>query len=132
MGEEFAEYKPKTPEQNKIDWTLLGNDTNKGLHDYYQSLIFLRKNNHALFTENIEFFYENPDDRVLAYTRWNDEGSRVVVIANLSGNFLKDYTIPHVPADGTWHEWVSNYDVEVSGNTLVLDLPEHEAKVLML
>jgi 1,4-alpha-glucan branching enzyme len=132
MGEEFAEYKPKTPEQNKIDWTLLGNDKNKGLHDYYQSLIFLRKNNHALFTENIEFFYEQADDRVLAYTRWNDEGSRVVVIANLSGNFLKDYTIPHIPADGTWHEWVSDYDVEVSGNTLVLDLPEYEAKVLVL
>jgi 1,4-alpha-glucan branching enzyme len=132
MGEEFAEYKPKTPEQNKIDWTLLGNDTNKGLHDYYQSLIFLRKNNHALFTENIEFFYENLDDRVLAYTRWNDKGSRVVVIANLSGNFLKDYTIPHIPADGTWHEWVSDYNVEVSGNTLVLDLPEYEAKVLVL
>jgi 1,4-alpha-glucan branching enzyme len=132
MGEEFAEYKPKTPEQNKIDWTLLGNDKNKGLHDYYQSLIFLRKNNHALFTENIEFFYEQADDRVLAYTRWNDEGSRVVVIANLSGNFLKDYTIPHIPADGTWHEWVSDYNVEVSGNTLVLDLPEYEAKVLVL
>jgi 1,4-alpha-glucan branching enzyme len=132
MGEEFAEYKPKSPEQNKIDWTLLGNDRNKGLHDYYQSLIFLRKNNHALYTENIEFFYEHPDDRVLAYTRWNDEGSRIVVIANLSGNFLKDYTIPHIPADGIWHEWVSNYDVEVSGNTLVIDLPEYEAKVLVL
>jgi 1,4-alpha-glucan branching enzyme len=132
MGEEFAEYKPKTPEQNKIDWTLLGNDRNKGLHDYYQSLVFLRKNNHALYTENIEFFYDHPDDRVLAYTRWNDEGSRVVVVVNLSGNFLKDYTVPHIPADGTWHEWVSNFDVEVSGNTLVIDLPEYEAKVLVL
>jgi hypothetical protein len=58
-------------------------------------------------------------DQVLAYTRWNDEGSRVVVVANLSGNFLKDYTIPHVPADGTWHEWSSDYDIEISGNTLV-------------
>ncbi len=132
MGEEFAEYKAKTPEQSKIDWTLLENDKNMGLHDYYRGLIFLRKNNHALYTENIEFFHEQADDRVLAYTRWNDEGSRVVVIANLSGNYLKDYTIPHIPADGTWHEWSGNYDVEVSGNTLVLDLPEYEAKVLVL
>jgi 1,4-alpha-glucan branching enzyme len=132
MGEEFAEYKAKSPEQNKIDWTLLGNDKNMSLHDYYKGLIFLRKNNHALYTENIEFFYEHPDDRVLAYTRWNDEGSRVVVVANLSGNFLKDYTIPHIPADGTWHEWASDYDIEVSGNTLVIDLPEYEAKVLVL
>jgi 1,4-alpha-glucan branching enzyme len=132
MGEEFAEYKPKTPEQNKIDWTLLENDKNRSLNDYYRGLIFLRKNNHALYTENIEFFHEQADDRVLAYTRWNDEGSRVVVIANLSGNYLKDYTIPHMPADGTWHEWGGNYDVEVSDNTLVIDLPEYEAKVLVL
>jgi 1,4-alpha-glucan branching enzyme len=132
MGEEFAEYKPKAPEQNKIDWTLLENDKNRSLHDYYRGLIFLRKNNHALYTENIEFFHEQADDRVLAYTRWNDEGSRVVVIANLSGNYLKDYTIPHMPADGTWHEWGGNYDVEVSNNTLVIDLPEYEAKVLVL
>ena len=132
MGEEFAEYKPKTPEQNKIDWTLLENDKNRSLHDYYRGLIFLRKNNHALYTENIEFFYEQADDRVLAYTRWNDEGSRIVVIANLSGNYLKDYTIPHMPDDGTWHEWGGDYDVEVSDNTLVIDLPEYEAKVLVL
>jgi 1,4-alpha-glucan branching enzyme len=132
MGEEFAEYKPKTPEQNKVDWTLLENDKNKSLNDYYRGLIFLRKNNHALYTENIEFFHEQADDRVLAYTRWNDEGSRVVVIANLSGNYLKDYAIPHMPADGTWHEWGGNYDVEVSDNTLVIDLPEYEAKVLVL
>jgi 1,4-alpha-glucan branching enzyme len=132
MGEEFAEYKPKTPEQNKIDWTLLENDKNRSLNDYYRGLIFLRKNNHALYTENIEFFHEQADDRVLAYTRWNDEGSRVVVIANLSGNYLKDYTIPHMPADGAWHEWGGNYDVEVSDNTLVIDLPEYEAKVLVL
>ena len=132
MGEEFAEYKPKSPEQNKIDWTLLGNDKNMSLHDYYRGLIFLRKNNHALYTENIEFFYEQADDRVLAYTRWNEEGSRVVVVANLSGNFLKDYTIPHIPADGTWHEWASDYDIEVSGSTLIIDLPEYEAKVLVL
>jgi len=132
MGEEFAEYKTKSLEQNKIDWTLLGNDKNMSLHDYYKGLIFLRKNNHALYTENIEFFYEQADDRVLAYTRWNDEGSRVVVVANLSGNFLKDYTIPHIPADGIWHEWSSDYDVEISSNTLVIDLPEYEAKVLVL
>ena len=132
MGEEFAEYKTKSLEQNKIDWTLLGNDKNMSLHDYYRGLIFLRKNNHALYTENIEFFYEQADDRVLAYTRWNDEGSRVVVVANLSGNFLKDYTIPHIPADGIWHEWSSDYDVEISSNTLVIDLPEYEAKVLVL
>ncbi len=131
MGEEFAEYKPKTPESSKIDWTLLNYDNNQSLHDYYRGLIFLRKHNHALYTENIQFFYENAEDRVLAYTRWNGEGSRVVVVANLSGNFLKDYAIPHIPSDGTWHEWGYDYDLEVANQTLITDLPEYEAKVLV-
>ena len=115
MGEEFGEYKPKTPESSKIEWVLLGNDLNLGLFNYYKGLIALRKTNRALYTENIDFFHENPEAKVLAYTRWNDQGARVVVVANFSENFLAGYHVPNFPTDGKWHEWTSNYDVE-SGN----------------
>lgn len=131
MGEEFGEYKPKTPESAKIDWTLLGNDLNRGLFEYYKGLTTLRKNNHALYTENIDFFHENPEAKVLAYTRWNDEGSRVVVVANLSENFLGEYQVPNFPQAGTWHEWTGNYDVEVGEDGIVTDLGPHEAKVFV-
>ncbi|MBD2089141.1 alpha amylase C-terminal domain-containing protein [Microcoleus sp. FACHB-1515] len=131
MGEEFGEYKHKTIEQSKIDWTLLKNDLNQNLHDYYKGLINLRKSNHALYTENVEFFHENPDAKVIAYTRWNDEGSRVVVVANFSDQYLAGYTIPNFPADGVWHEWTGNYDVEAQGSSLMIDLPEYEAKVFV-
>jgi len=131
MGEEFGEYKYKTIEQAKIEWTLLANELNSGLFAYYKGLIYLRKSNQALYTENIEFFHEDPDAKVLAYTRWNDEGSRVVVVANFSENYLGGYSVPHFPANGTWHEWTGDYDVESGEDNIMIDLPEYEAKVFV-
>ncbi|MCW5315657.1 alpha-amylase [Nostoc sp. KVJ3] len=131
MGEEFGEYKPKQPESAKIDWTLLGNDLNRSLFESYKGLTNLRKNNHALYTENIDFIHENPEAKVLAYTRWNDEGSRVVVIANFSENFLAGYHVPNFPSAGTWHEWTGNYDVESGDDGIITDLGPYEAKVLV-
>ncbi len=129
MGNEFGEYNPE--EEIKIDWTLLENDLNKNLLGYYQGLIALRKENHALRTDNIDFFYEDAESKVLAYTRWNDEGSRVAVVVNFSDNFLKDYTIDHFPQSGTWHEWTNNYDVEAKEEKLTIDIGEFEAKVFV-
>lgn len=131
MGEEFGEYKYKTIDPAKIDWTLLQHDLNKGLFEYYKGLIALRKTNPALYTNNIEFFYEDPDAKVFAYTRWNDEGSRVVVVVNFSDQYLADYEVTNFPADGNWHEWTSNYDVEVNNGTLTINIGEYEAQVFV-
>ena len=131
MGEEFGEYKPKTIEAAKIDWKLLNNNLNRSLFEYYKGLINLRKSNQALYTENIEFFYEDSEAKVLAYTRWNDEGSRVVVIANFSDNFLGEYQISNFPQAGTWHEWTGDYDVNAGDDGIKIDLGEYEAKVLV-
>ena len=131
MGEEFGEYKPKTIESAKINWSLLRNDTNRGLFEYYKGLIALRKNNHALYTANIDFFHEDHESKVLAYTRWNDQGSRIVVIANLSDNYLAGYQIAHFPANGTWHEWTGNYDIKAGDDNILIDLAGYEAKVFV-
>ncbi|WP_041619749.1 alpha-amylase family glycosyl hydrolase [Stanieria cyanosphaera] len=131
MGEEFGDYHPLSQESNKIDWNLLKNDLNSGLQAYYKGLINLRKHNYALYTENIEFFYEDPEAKVFAYTRWNDEGSRVVVVANFSDQYLAGYTIPNFPDNGTWHEWTGDYDIEAGENQIMIDLPEYEAKVFV-
>lgn len=131
MGEEFGEYKPKTEDSAKIEWALLGNDLNRSLFEYYKGLTTLRKSNHALYTENIDFFHENPAAKVLAYSRWNDEGSRVVVVLNFSENFLAGYQIPNFPAAGTWHEWTGNYNIESTADGMMVDLGEYEAKVFV-
>jgi 1,4-alpha-glucan branching enzyme len=131
MGEEFGEYKSKTIEPSKIDWALLENDENRNLFEYYKSLIHLRKTNQALYTSNIDFFHEDEEGQVLAYCRWNDEGSRVVVVANFSDQYRAGYTVPNFPANGTWHEWIGDYDVEAGDENIMIDLPEFEAKVLV-
>ncbi|MEA5551457.1 alpha-amylase family glycosyl hydrolase [Anabaena cylindrica UHCC 0172] len=131
MGEEFGEYKPKQISSAKIDWNLLGNDLNRSLFDYYKGLINLRQNNHALHTENIDFIHENPETKVLAYSRWNEEGSRVVVAANFSENFLAGYEITNFPADGKWHEWTGDYDIAAGENSIMTDLGPYEAKVFV-
>jgi 1,4-alpha-glucan branching enzyme len=131
MGEEFGEYKYKTPESSKIDWKLMSNDLNSSLFAYYKGLIGLRKNNHALYAENIDFFHENAETKVFAYTRWNDQGSRIVVVANFSDNFLAGYHIPNFPANGKWHEWTGNYDIESGDDGIMTDLGSYEAKVFV-
>lgn len=131
MGEEFGEYHPQSTESQKIEWNLLENDLNRGLFEYYKGLIHLRKQNQALYTENIEFFYEDSKSKVLAYTRWNDEGSRVVVVANFSDQYLAGYQVAHFPENGTWHEWTGDYDIESGDNNILIDLPEYEAKVFV-
>lgn len=131
MGEEFGEYKPLKPESSKLDWMLLKNEESQGLFDYYKGLIRLRKENHALYTDNIDFFYEDPESKVLGYIRWNDEGSQLIIIANFSDNFLEGYAVSPIPESGMWHEWTRDYDVEVVDGKLELDLGEYEAKVLV-
>jgi len=131
MGEEFGEYKPKTIDPAKLDWSLLNNDENASLLEFIRGLTALRKQTHALFTNNINFFHDDPDNQVLAYIRWNSEGSQVAVLANCSSHYLADYTVKNFPQDGIWHEWTHNYDITVEGTELTLDLPEYEAKVLV-
>lgn len=134
MGQEFGEHKRKSEtvtQPKKIAWPLLERDLNRGMFEYYKSLIALRKQNPALQGQNIEFFHENPDAKVLAYVRWNDEGSRVVVVANLSDKSLAGYKVPNFPAPGIWRDWIGNKDIEAGEDGLIVDLPEYEAKVLV-
>jgi 1,4-alpha-glucan branching enzyme len=131
MGTEFGMATEKTIEQNKLPWALLESDRNRGLFEYWKGLISLRRQNDALKGETFEFLHENPKAGVLAYGRWNDEGSRVVVVANLSSTYHGGYTVEGMPENGTWKEWTSDYDVEILDHKLTLDLPEFEAKVLV-
>ncbi|NEQ22983.1 MAG: alpha-amylase, partial [Microcoleus sp. SIO2G3] len=135
MGEEFGEHKRKSEtvtQPKKIAWPLLERDLNRDLFEYYKKLIALRKQNLALSSDNIEFFHENLEAKVLAYVRWNEQGSRVVVVANFSDNVLSGYKIPNFPTAGVWHECMRNYDVEARDHELVLDLPEYEGQILIL
>lgn len=129
MGSEIGEY--SNYQDNPIDWTFLENDLNQNLLGYYKGLIHLRKTNPALRTNNLDFFYEDPEAKVVAFTRWNDEGDRAIVVANFSDQFLGDYNVPNFPTSGTWHEWTLDYQVEVHDNQLVFDLGPWEAQIFL-
>jgi 1,4-alpha-glucan branching enzyme len=134
MGEEFGEHKRKSEtvtQPKKIAWPLLEREMNRDLFEYYKGLISLRKQHAALQSDNIEFFHENPEAKVLAYVRWNDAGDRVVVVANFSDQTLAGYRVPNFPTGGRWQEWQTNSLFEIAQDSAVIDLPEFEAKVLV-
>jgi 1,4-alpha-glucan branching enzyme len=131
MGEEFGEFKPKTIDENKIDWQLLGNPQNRELFNYYKSLIALRLQHPALQGDGLSFIHEDIDNQVLAYSRWAESGEKLLVVLNLSGAALHDYHIFNVPEDGNWQEWNEAFQVEASGNQFSLDLPERQARIFI-
>ncbi|MEH2144876.1 alpha-amylase family glycosyl hydrolase [Nostoc sp.] len=134
MGEEFGEYQLKSEDvtkPQKINWSLLSGDQNRDLFKYYQKLIALRKQNFALQSDNIKFFYENTDDKVLAYTRWDEQNSRVVVVANFSDQNLTKYQIPNFPTAEYWQDWFLKREVEVGKDGLITDLPSYTAKIFV-
>ncbi|MBD2464569.1 alpha amylase C-terminal domain-containing protein [Oscillatoria sp. FACHB-1407] len=134
MGDEFGEYTAKTEttlESNKLQWNLLKQAPNQDLHNFYKRLIALRHHCSALRSDNIEFFHDNPGDRVFAYVRWNDDGSRAVVVANFSDQDFTQYTVPNFPDHSRWYDWLSDRQVEAQDNCLVTELGAYEAKVFV-
>lgn len=134
MGEEFGEQKRKSKtvtQPKKIAWPLLEKEQNHDLFEYYKKLIALRKQNSALQSDNIEFFHENLEEKVLGYIRFDQEDSRVVVIANFSEQNKSGYHIPDFPCAGTWHEWTGNYDVEAGVEGIKIDIESFQAKILV-
>lgn len=129
MGEEFGEATDKSIDPRPLHWDLLENERNSDLYHYYSGLIYMRKTVGALKTENIEFINLDEENKVLAWKRWDDGGSMVVVVANFSDNSLGDYHVPNFPDNGDWHEFIFDYDVHVEGNQLVDSLGPSECKV---
>ncbi|WP_333351168.1 alpha amylase C-terminal domain-containing protein [Microcoleus sp. B3-A4] len=132
IAQEFGQSARQTPNQpNKLQWSLLKNQPNHELLEYYKQVIRLREKVPALYTENIEFIHENAEAKVLAYCRWSDEGTRAVVVANFSDTYLSGNSIPKFPAAETWHEWMYNKIVEVGEEGFKFDLPEWSAQVFV-
>jgi 1,4-alpha-glucan branching enzyme len=134
MGDEFGQPTHKTQyttEPNPLDWSLLNQDLNRDLFEFYKRLVVLRQEKSSLRTENIEFFHENPENSVFGYVRWNDAGERVVVIANFSDHAFEHYEFPHFPADGTWQNWLSDERVDANNGKCTIALPNNTALILL-
>ncbi|MCV3212005.1 alpha-amylase family glycosyl hydrolase [Plectonema radiosum NIES-515] len=134
MGEEFGEHKRKSKtvtQPKKIAWALLERDENRDLFEYYKKLIALRKQTPAMQSDNIEFLHENAEAKVLAYTRWNSQGSRIVVVVNFSDQNFPEYQIPNFPSAELWQDWFSETSVKVDEDTLTFEIAAFTAKIFV-
>ncbi len=131
MGEEFGEFSDKSMDPRPLHWELLESEPNAQLYHFYSGLIYLRKTNGALKSPNLEFFHTDPEAKVLAWKRWDEEGNTLVVVANFSDEELPGYNVPNFPGDGEWHEFTFNYDHQVEGGVLVDNLAASECKVYL-
>ncbi len=112
-------------------WSLLDQDLNRDLFQFYKQLIALRKATLALLTGQIEFCYESVEDSILTYRRWADDKSQVVVIVNLGDRAFPAYAVPNWPTDGVWRDGLGDAQFEVKGGSLTIELPLFSARVLI-
>lgn len=134
MGDEFGEFQAKTEtttKPNKLQWKLLEQAENQALQQVYKQLIALRKHCAALRSDHIEFFHDNPDNPVLAYVRWHEQGSQAVILINLSDKDFPTYQVPNFPDQQSWQDWFSKAPITIQDHCLVTHLPAYEAKVLI-
>lgn len=131
MGEEFGEHVVMSETSNKINWTLLENDENKELFNYYKTLIGLRTTNGAFTSTNLEFFHQDSESGVLCFRRF-DDGNSVVVVLNLSDEDLENYSISNFPLSGNCSEWTKSKEIEISANGPTLYLARREGLVFTI
>lgn len=131
MGEEFGEYVPMSEQSNKINWTLLEQKENKNLFEYYKTLIELRTTNSAFHTPNINFFFEDSESGVLAFQRFDDQGSVAAIVVNFSDDDLKNCEIKNFSDGENWREWTKDYETVIKEKTLTVSLPRRSGLVFI-
>lgn len=133
MGQEFGESAPKTPtayaEPQPLDWALLNNKNNHYLMKHYTGLLQLRRTMPALHEDTFQVIHVEAERGIFAYKRWNTQGNVVVVVVNIHDSYQGEIRIGNWPEDGTWHEYIYNYDVQVAGGWLQDSLGESEVKI---
>jgi 1,4-alpha-glucan branching enzyme len=125
-GQEFLESRfwSDTPTPDTLtSWDALAFDKDRMDHlRFMKDMIWLRRQQAALRSENINVFHVNNDNRVIAFHRWLENGGGdVVVIATLNESTLWNYSIGF-PLTGSWREGLNSdyYDTcpnpQLAGN----------------
>ena len=122
QGQEFLEDR-WFHDRDPLDWNLA--NQYEGLINLYKSMIALRRNldgnTKGLTGENIEIHHINNKDKVIAFHRWHEGGSRdsVIVVINFRNTSFDQYAIG-LPNPGIWKlrfnsDW-KGYDEEFTDN----------------
>ncbi len=104
QGQEFLEDK-WFDDTDPLDWTKL--KTYSGIHDMYRDLIRLRRNWYnetmGLRGQHVNVHHVNNNDKLIAFHRWENGGSRddVIVVVNMADRSHNSYNIGF-PREGYW------------------------------
>lgn len=134
MGEEFGQATPRggPGEPHPLDWSLLGNEGNAGLHAHYRFLINLRKELAPLRSDTFAVVLDDPARGVIAFKRWAADGGIVIVAANLKD---ADAGAVALPLDGIepddWQEAIHNEAAHIEDGRIITTLAQSEAKVFI-
>lgn len=132
QGQEFGNATECLQEPTPVDWSLLDNENGAALHGLYKSLIHLRRTNTALHGTDLEFVHVHDSLPIVAFIRWNGEGARVLTVLNFSDSFIEGYAIDNVGVNGTWHDWINDYDIEAKDGSLTIDLADWEGRIFTI
>ncbi len=112
-----------------MHWNLLKNKRNRILFDMYRRLFAFRHKIDSLRNGEVNFFYENIDDRVLVYRRGQD----IIVICYFSSQKRTNYIIEGIPTEPntSWIDILTNEYFTINDhNTLILTLNSYDGRVL--
>lgn len=126
-GQEFGAHAPRTIEANKIPWEYLESEAGRQLYRHYAALAYMRHTQPALQGNNFEPLLADPERKLLAYHRWDGNGSVVVVAINLARE--SQHAAITFPAAGRWHEWLHDYDEEIGEGPQDVEIPGSFGKV---
>jgi 1,4-alpha-glucan branching enzyme len=103
-----------TDEGNRIDWSK--KFTYSGVFAYYRDLINLRTSSGALRADaGVQVFHLNESGNVIAFQRWDLDGTVHVVLANFSNTDYTSYRIG-LPVGGTWREDINSQNPLYQGD----------------
>lgn len=110
MGGECHHYGYWGPDNDpfgdhRFDWSIAGDPIGMPMRNLVSDVNNIRWNNPALRSDDgPEFPHYDPDNNVLAFKRWNDQGNVLLVVVNLSDNQWADPTYG-VNIGGTGDHW---------------------------
>jgi 1,4-alpha-glucan branching enzyme len=117
FGEEVGaerRFKYNAVMQNREDLHTLRQTTGANLFRFYADINHLRRGTLALHSRNIDVVHTSNENRVLAFTRWHDQES-ILVVASLNDQpFTDGYYIRHPAVGGRFRE-IFNSDAAIYG-----------------
>jgi len=92
--------------EDTVEFSWENVKTHAGIYQLHQDLISLRTNRtgngRALMTQEFVVLHANFIEKVLVFTRGNEEEGRFVIVVNLTNRVWSDYRFP-LPQGGEWN-----------------------------